>query len=207
MNVFGSPGRRSPPLVAPAFSRWAARADHFWFHEETGIAMRPDGRSLITSISTQQNAVWIHDSKATALSPPKATREAVSPIFSRDGERSIICRVATRSSPPEWYAPIWLRQSEVVLPGVSISATISRTMKKKSCFRPGPPGSFPRYGSPRWTAALPRRGLQRTAKIFRISARIRRSSSARRWPGILCRCDGGRRNERRKALARPNPGF
>ena len=30
--------------------------------EEAGIAMAPDGRSLITSIFTRQNAVWIHDS-------------------------------------------------------------------------------------------------------------------------------------------------
>ena len=58
--------------------------------EEDGMAMAPDGRSLITSISTQQSAVWIHDSHgdhAVSTEGYAAYRDdGWPPSFSSDGK-------------------------------------------------------------------------------------------------------------------------
>jgi hypothetical protein len=31
---------------------------------EWGIALAPDGRSLVTSVGTRRNAIWIHDASS-----------------------------------------------------------------------------------------------------------------------------------------------
>jgi len=85
----GSPGRRVGPPGACTSAGWSpdgswmyfgaamAGKRHLWRQrfpdgqpeqitsgpqEEDGVAVAPDGRSLITSIFTQQSSVWLHDS-------------------------------------------------------------------------------------------------------------------------------------------------
>jgi serine/threonine protein kinase len=94
----------------------------FGSSEESGIAMAPDGRSLITSIFTRQNAVWIHDSHGDRALSTEGYAEGTLPVFSRDGERLYyLLRRDSLASPAElWRADLGSGKSEIVLPGVSI---------------------------------------------------------------------------------------
>src|SRR5262249_27428961 len=84
------PGRQVGPIDGPCtaaawspdgrwmyFSSWTHGGFHTWKQrfpdgvpeqvtsgvtEEEGIAMAPDGRSMVTSVGTRQSSVWIHDS-------------------------------------------------------------------------------------------------------------------------------------------------
>ena len=53
--------------------------------EEEGIALAPDGRSLITSVGTHQSAIWIHD--AAGERAISSEGYALAPRLSRDGTR------------------------------------------------------------------------------------------------------------------------
>jgi eukaryotic-like serine/threonine-protein kinase len=93
--------------------------------EEGGIAVAPDGRSLITSIFMRQNVVWIHDSHGDrALSTEGYADGDAPPVFSRDGEHLYyLLRRESPESPAELSrADLASGRSEIVLPGVSISA-------------------------------------------------------------------------------------
>lgn len=94
--------------------------------EEEGVAVAPDGRSLITSVMTRQSAVWIHDSSGdralTTEGYAAATDDTPSLSLSSDGKR--LYYLLRRDSPE---SPAELRRTdldsgrdEVVLPGVSI---------------------------------------------------------------------------------------
>ncbi len=91
--------------------------------EEDGLAVAPDGRSLITSISTKQNAIWIHESSGDrALSTEGYADDARPPWFSSDGKRLYyLLRHDSPESPNElWRADLSSGSSEAVLPGVSM---------------------------------------------------------------------------------------
>jgi len=53
--------------------------------EEEGVAVAPDGRSLVTSIGRRQSAIWIHDRAGDR--PISSEGFAHSPEFSSDGRR------------------------------------------------------------------------------------------------------------------------
>jgi serine/threonine protein kinase/Tol biopolymer transport system component len=53
--------------------------------EEEGIAVAPDGRSLVTSIGMRRSAVWIHDAAGERAIVSEGF--ALAPRFSRDGTR------------------------------------------------------------------------------------------------------------------------
>ena len=97
--------------------------------EEEGIAMAPDGRSLITSIGVRAGAVWIHDAQGERSVSSEGNVPTVEasglfgtrPAFSPDGK---LLYYLNRDTPG---APIELRQkdlesgkSERLLPGMSI---------------------------------------------------------------------------------------
>ena len=147
----GSPGRQVGPAgalcSAAAWSpdgKWmylAARVagrSHLWrqrfpdgrpeqitfgSNEEDGIAMAPDGRSLITSISTPQGAVWIHDAHGDRALSTEGFADLALPVFSRDGKRVYyLLRRDSPESPAElWRADLASGKSEVLVPGVSMS--------------------------------------------------------------------------------------
>jgi eukaryotic-like serine/threonine-protein kinase len=135
----------------------------FGSNEESGVAMAPDGRSLITSISTRQNAVWIHDSEGDRALSTEGYAEGVSPTFSRDGERLYyLLRRDSLESPPELVrADLASGKSEVVLPGVSISSYDISSDEKEVVFSTEPPGQ----PSQIWIAPL-----DRSAPPSRIAA-------------------------------------
>src|SRR5579863_7264855 len=53
--------------------------------EEEGIAMAPDGRSLLTSVGTEYWTIWIHDGKGEHQMSSEG--DAFSTTFSRDGSK------------------------------------------------------------------------------------------------------------------------
>ncbi len=53
--------------------------------EEEGIALAPDGRSIVTSVGMRRSAVWIHDAAGERAIVSEGYASA--PRFSRDGTR------------------------------------------------------------------------------------------------------------------------
>jgi len=90
--------------------------------EEEGVAIAPDGMSLITSVGVSQRSVWIHD--------PSGERQvslegyAYNPLLSSDGRKvsfRISHGVASGQSPTElWVADLTSGQTHRVLPGLLV---------------------------------------------------------------------------------------
>jgi eukaryotic-like serine/threonine-protein kinase len=177
----GSPGRQVGPDGACTSAAWSpdgkwmymtvlvAGRNHLWRQhfpdgqpeqitfgstEEGAIAMAPDGRSLITSIFTRQNAVWIHDSHGDRALSTEGYAEGTLPVFSRDGEHLYyLLRRDSLESPAElWRADLAAGKSEIVLPGVSIGDYDISNDEKEVVFSTQPPGQ----ASQTWIAALDR---------------------------------------------------
>jgi Tol biopolymer transport system component len=97
--------------------------------EEEGVAMAPDGRSLITSIGMRQQEVWIHDARgerqlSSQGSLPDSEEVAgfsYTPTFSRDGKSLFYLRREAPGGATElWRADLELEKSAKVVPGFSI---------------------------------------------------------------------------------------
>ena len=104
--------------------------------EEDGVAVAPDGRSLITSIGLQESAVWIHDDRGdrplssegqVAAMPAflsQVTNSLAGPStrFSSDGKFLFyLMRHDSPSSPSElWRRDLESGKSEAVLRGMSM---------------------------------------------------------------------------------------
>ena len=122
--------------------------------EEDGIAMAPDGRSLITSIFSEQNAVWVHDSHGDRAISNVGYAESRPPVFSADGKRLYyLLRRDSLKSPAElWRADLASGKSEVVFPGQSILAYDISRDEEEVVFSSQPAGK----PSQLWTAPLDR---------------------------------------------------
>jgi len=59
--------------------------------EEEGIAVAPDGRSLVTSVGTRRSAIWIHDKAGERAISSEG--HALAPRLSRDGTRVLFLLV------------------------------------------------------------------------------------------------------------------
>ena len=122
--------------------------------EESGIAVAPDGRSLITSIITRQSAVWIHDSRGDRALSSEGYAQETPPIFSRDGKRLyFLLRQDSPESPAELRrADVDSGKTEVILPGVSIREYDISNDEKEVVFSTQPAGQ----PSQLWIAPLDR---------------------------------------------------
>ena len=101
--------------------------------EEEGIAVSPDGRSLVTSAGIRQSSVWVHDawgdrqiSGEGFASLPGLGFGGVgaSSIFSPDGKRLyyLVRKQSSRALKGQlWMTDLNSGRSEAVLPGVSVS--------------------------------------------------------------------------------------
>ncbi len=103
--------------------------------EEEGIAVSPDGHSLVTSAGIRESTVWVHDLRGDrqvsgegfALVPGLgfAGGPDVSSVFSPDGKRLfyLVRKEGSRAykSGELWAADLDSGASEVVLPGVLMS--------------------------------------------------------------------------------------
>ena len=116
--------------------------------EEDGLAVAPDGRSLITSISTKQNAIWIHDSRGDHAVSTEGYASGSPPGFRTMARASIIFCATTRPSRPANFGapisnPAAAKRSCPVFPYAN---TTFRTTKKRWCSPPSLPGKLPNSG-------------------------------------------------------------
>jgi Tol biopolymer transport system component len=97
--------------------------------EEDGIAVAPDGRSLITSIGLRESAVWVHDARGDRQLSSEGYVPSVGvarlcgniPRFSPDGRFLFYLRSDSRESAVElWRTDLDSGESEKVLRGFSI---------------------------------------------------------------------------------------
>jgi DNA-binding winged helix-turn-helix (wHTH) protein/Tol biopolymer transport system component len=122
--------------------------------EEDGVTVAPDGRSLITSISTKQNAVWIHDSRGDRALSTEGYADATPPLFSHDGKSVYyLLRHDSPESPSElWRADLDSGSSEAVVPGISMLKYDISNDEKQVVFSTKPSGQ----ASQLWLAPLDR---------------------------------------------------
>ncbi|MGP0074489.1 MAG: protein kinase domain-containing protein [Bryobacteraceae bacterium] len=135
----------------------------FGSSQEDGIAMAPDGRSLITSISTPQYAVWVHDARGDRAVSTEGYVYRAPLVFSRDGKRLYyLLRRDSPESPAElWRADLASATSAALVPGVSMSEYDISPDEKDVVFSRQPPGQ----ASEIWIASL-----DRSSPPHRISA-------------------------------------
>ena len=96
--------------------------------EEEGVAVAPDGRSLVTSVGIRQSSVWLHDANgdrqissegfATLLNLERS-------VFSPDGKK-LFYLARKKGSPPFnagelWMADLESGRTEIVLPDILMS--------------------------------------------------------------------------------------
>lgn len=91
--------------------------------EEEGIAMAGDGRSFITSVGTRDSTVWIHNTKGDQQLTSEG--DTFGPTFSADGARLYYLKRSRTSGNPElWDTNLASGQSESLLPGYGVDASI-----------------------------------------------------------------------------------
>jgi hypothetical protein len=119
--------------------------------EEEGLALDPDGRSLITSVGVSQRSVWIHD--ASGDRQISLEGYAYYPLMTADGKKvcfRITRGIGTGQSPSElWVADLASGQTQRLFPGQLVTGyDISRNDRVVAAVR-GPQG-----GSSIWMAWL-----------------------------------------------------
>ncbi len=124
-----------------------------------GLAIAPDGLSLITSIVTKQDAIWLHDSKGDRALSSEGYAGLFPPQFSPDGRRLYyLLKHDSPESPNElWRADIESGRSEPVMPGVSMRAFNLSRDEKEVVFSAQPSGK----ASQLWLAPIDRSGQPR----------------------------------------------
>ena len=93
--------------------------------EEQGIAVEPDGRSIITSVGIHESSIWIHDEngdRSLSSEGEIANSTIHPPTFSPDG-KTLYYGLRRRAANPGaelWRANVESGASEAVLPGVAM---------------------------------------------------------------------------------------
>ena len=136
----------------------------FGTNQEQGIAMAPDGRSLITSIGRRLSSIWIHDAAGERTITSEGYASA--PRLSADGKRAFYLDSGTSSAfSPAGPAPagelhaldLASGKTDRVLPGVSVADyDISRDGREVVFTTPDSGGE-----SQIWLAPLDRRSSPR----------------------------------------------
>ncbi len=97
---------------------------------QEGIAMAADGKSLITSVGSQDSTVWLHDKDGDHQISSEGNAGA--PLFSFDGN-SLYFLMANGQTPGKelWVRKLTTEKTEKLLPGYSMEAfSVSRDGKK-----------------------------------------------------------------------------
>ncbi len=93
--------------------------------EEEGVAVSPDGRSIVTSIGMEESAVWLHDAKEERQISSEGYARV--PSLSPDGSKAyyLICprgRPGTFSSGDLWVSDLKAGAPQHLFPGFTISS-------------------------------------------------------------------------------------
>jgi eukaryotic-like serine/threonine-protein kinase len=97
---------------------------------QTGIAMAPDGKSLITSVGSQDSTVWLHDKDGDHQISSEGN--AMTPSFSSDGNRLYFLMANGQTRGYElWVKDLASGKVDRLLPGYSIEDySVSRDAKQ-----------------------------------------------------------------------------
>jgi eukaryotic-like serine/threonine-protein kinase len=92
--------------------------------EEEGVAMAPDGKSLLTSVGVSDSTVWVHDANGDRQLSSEGNAGGSS--FSRDGSK-LYCLMQSGQSPglELWVTELASGRSERVLPGYNLQPRFS----------------------------------------------------------------------------------
>jgi len=91
--------------------------------EEDGLAMAPDGRSIITSIGLHESALWIHDRQGDRALSSEGYVAPSSVRFSSDGKllHYLMRHDSSSSSSELWRKDLESGQNVAALPGMSMT--------------------------------------------------------------------------------------
>ena len=92
--------------------------------EEEGIAIAPDGRSLLTAVGVRQSSVWVHDGRGDRQISLEG--QAFQPRFTPDGKK-LCYRIRKGTSSELWMADMESNRTEPLLPGVPVGFAPSST--------------------------------------------------------------------------------
>jgi len=93
--------------------------------EEEGIAMAADGKSLVTSVGTQDSSIWIHDGKGDRQLSSEG--DTMATTFSSGGERLYYLKSTARNPKAElWRVDLKSGQEERLLPGYSVESKLDQ---------------------------------------------------------------------------------
>jgi serine/threonine protein kinase len=88
--------------------------------EEEGLAMSPDGKSIVSSVGIRKSSVWIHDASGERAIPVEGA--ASSPVMSADGRRVFyLLRKKAAGVSELWSTDRASGKSDAALPGVSMT--------------------------------------------------------------------------------------
>jgi Tol biopolymer transport system component len=94
---------------------------------EEGLAIAPDGQSVITAVGMQQSPVWVHDSKGDRQVSLEGY--CYQPRFSPDGKKLfyLVLKGASVNGSELWVADLESGRSEPSLPGFPLGETVDTT--------------------------------------------------------------------------------
>jgi hypothetical protein len=92
--------------------------------EEVGVAVEPDGRSVITAMGTRESSIWIHDSdgERSLSSEGEIVESSSSPSLSPDGQALyyLLRRLPADSWPAAMRMNLESGKSEALFPGTAM---------------------------------------------------------------------------------------
>jgi hypothetical protein len=93
--------------------------------EEEGLAVEPNGRSIITSIGIRESSIWVHDpaGERSLSSEGEIVRDLSSPVFAPDHTTLyyLLRRQSADAGPELWRVSVDTGKSDAVLPGISMA--------------------------------------------------------------------------------------
>ena len=146
--------------------------------EEEGVAVAPDGASLITSLGRRQSSIWLHDPRGERLL--SAEGFAVDPSLSADGARVyyLLRRTSTSGTVELTMVDIATGRTDRLLPDFSVLDYDISSSSDRSCSRQPGAAESARSGWRRSTAARHHERL-RDRQIRPYSSTRGRSCSGR----------------------------
>ena len=133
--------------------------------EEEGIAVAPDGRSLLTAVGARQSSVWVHDSNGDRQISLEG--QAFRPRFTPDGSK-LLYRVRIGGSSELRVAELDSNRTDALLPGFPVAISVTPGAFWSAGYDISPDGRQVVFFSPDrdgklrlWLAALDRRSPPR----------------------------------------------